>query len=96
MLRRKLLLAFLVLLALSHAWRGCRLPDEGPAKPGQELLTVAEVDGETLTGREIRIAYREWSDPTLEDAPVVVLLHGSPGSSNQVFGVAQLLRQGHR
>ncbi|RMH04922.1 MAG: alpha/beta fold hydrolase [Planctomycetota bacterium] len=76
--RRRLLLAWLGLLSLSHfVWL---VRDRTPPLPaGAQEIQVREyrADG-SATGRRLRLVFRDLGrrEP---DAPVVLLLHGSPG-----------------
>lgn len=74
---RALLLVYVMALAASYLvwWTG----GEEPVPPGLAAEPVPVFDRDTPTGGTTRMVYRE-AGP--EDAPVVVLLHGSPGSSS--------------
>lgn len=79
--RKRLILAFLVLLAASHAVRWFRSgAPEG--RPGQSAIAISEIDKGQLTGRTVSLAFRD-IPAARHDAPVLVMLHGSPGSSGQ-------------
>ncbi len=79
--KRRLLIAFVVLLVLSSIAR-LFVPTEGELLPGQQRVEVREYDRDAPTGKTVQIAYRDL--PALNgepDAPVVVLIHGSPVAS---------------
>lgn len=87
---------FFLLLALSHAWRAF-FATPGTPLPGQEIivlpeLTVGEAPASTLlrpireTGRSVELAYRDLA-AARPDAPVLVLLHGSPMASRSMDGL---------
>lgn len=73
---------YLVLLVASAAWQF--LPDPAPRahEPGG-LVDVAEMTAAGPTAGRVRIAYRQWGDAHSDR--VVLLLHGSPGDSDD-FG----------
>lgn len=92
--RRGLLVVFLVSLSLSHAvrwWRG------DPPVPGRPAIEVAAIDGDSFRPQEpaVRLAYRDWAGPH-PDAPVLVALHGSPGSSGDFDSLAPRLAERYR
>ena len=68
---RWLFFAYLVLLGISHLVR--RLPD-AETVPDPDLTRVQ-------LSSQVDLAFQEWGDFDNPDLPVVVLLHGSPGSS---------------
>jgi pimeloyl-ACP methyl ester carboxylesterase/membrane protein DedA with SNARE-associated domain len=69
---------YLVLVAASFAVRHARHVTR-PFDPGDSFVRVAAVDGERILGRTIRLAYERTGPAENPRAPVVVLLHGSPG-----------------
>jgi pimeloyl-ACP methyl ester carboxylesterase/membrane protein DedA with SNARE-associated domain len=88
-MRRKLLLAYLALLMVSHlvAW------GRGPATEG--------VEGDLLMGLQtpalgaFQLNYQDRPCPRA-DAPVVVLLHGSPGNGHHLDALADELQPHYR
>ncbi len=84
---RWVLVAYLVLLAASHGVR--RL--EPPAPPSLAALSTIEVSAATgtkLLPSKVLVAYREWAPPGAgPETPVLVLLHGSPGSSRDFLNL---------
>lgn len=88
-MRRKLLLSYLVLLLISHfvAWgRGPLAEGVG----GDQLLPMS-----TPTLGEFRLNYQDRPGPSA-DAPVVVLLHGSPGHGHHLDSLAEVLQKHNR
>lgn len=78
--RRILLLGYLALLAASHLVWWLRATPPGPS-PGQRVSTVPAWIGREPAGGSTPIAYLELGEP---DAPVVLLLHGSPGRGDHL------------
>jgi pimeloyl-ACP methyl ester carboxylesterase len=73
--------AYLLLLAASYAWRSVR---PTPAlSQGMHAAMVRVVDRDGLESRRIRLAYVDTAPGSSQLSPVV-LVHGSPGSS-EVF-----------
>lgn len=83
--RRRLLVLYLCVLAVSHAvWAWRALTEDAPrVEPGIE---TAVVDGEALTDERVWVHYEEF-DAEDERTPVV-LLHGSPGGFQDFSGLA--------
>ncbi len=84
------LVLYLLALGASTVWRAVR-----PATPiepafNEKFADVPEFSGDAKTGRMIRLAYYDYVPAGQPNAPVVVLLHGSPGSAG---GFAGLLPQ---
>ncbi len=52
---------------------------------------VSAISGEQALARQIKFAYLDYTPPEHPDAPVVVLLHGSPGSGSNFQRLAPLL-----
>ncbi|MBZ0113802.1 MAG: alpha/beta fold hydrolase [Thermoanaerobaculia bacterium] len=89
--RRHLLLGYLVLLVLSGLYRRHFVTSEpDPDLPWVEVESHGAVGQEERTTQKVRIAYREWG-ATSDRSPVVVLLHGSPGSSTDFRALAPQL-----
>lgn len=82
---RRLLAVYLVLLAASHALRHGRREETPPPLPAD--MAAVELAG------GVRLAYAEWGE---RDRPAVVLLHGSPGSSGDFYGLGPLLGERFR
>jgi pimeloyl-ACP methyl ester carboxylesterase/membrane protein DedA with SNARE-associated domain len=76
-----LLLAYLILLAASHAWRA-RQPEPAVPSGKHTIQTPSYDDSGRVDEQPVRLTYRSWGNHPagMEDA-AVVMLHGSPGSS---------------
>ena len=102
---RWLLGAYVTLLILSHLVRlvGGRFGDEAPTDLPHRMLAEVSVVGDDFapTGETIRFAYREWPAATAEpgqaqapgEAPVIFLVHGSPGGSDNFSRLGPLLAE---
>ncbi len=78
--------AWLVLLSISHVVR--RL-DADPPAPGPDTQAI------TLAGG-VRVVYRDLRPPGPDPAPVLLLLHGSPGRMQDFDGLVPVLRERYR
>lgn len=87
---------FIILLIASTITRFF-VPSEGELSQGQLRVEVPEFDHDEATGDTVKIAYRDLfplsGDP---DAPVIVLIHGSPVGSKALKSVYPLLREDAR
>ena len=92
--RWRLLLVYLCLLAVSFIVRS-QQPREVSA-PDLQFLTVPAIQREQPTQQIVRLAYREFLPEDNPSAPVVVLLHGSPGSHRDFETFAPLLARQYR
>jgi pimeloyl-ACP methyl ester carboxylesterase len=90
MLRRVVVVLYLVALAASTAYRWTRPPIAPDLGFNERVMLLPEYAGDARTDRTIRLAYYDYVPPARPDAPVVVLLHGSPGSAG---GFASILPQ---
>lgn len=95
---KRILVVYLLLLATSHLVRWWRAPDTPrPLPPGVHTLETAELDtaadgSVAPTGATIRMAWREWGPAEPNDAaPVVLLVHGSPGGGGNFDGMGPAL-----
>ncbi|MEM7586760.1 MAG: alpha/beta fold hydrolase, partial [Acidobacteriota bacterium] len=86
---------YLVLLLASHLtrWVGRDEPELDLAEPGSQSIETAVVGGDTESS--IRFAYREWGESG-PGRPVVLLIHGSPGSADNFDLLAPLLAERYR
>ena len=75
---RLLLLVYGLLLIASFIYRHTR--PAPPFPPEMQAVDAQAVDGERQTNQSVRFAYQD-VPATRPDAPVVVLLHGSPGEA---------------
>jgi len=91
---RWLLLAYLILLGISHGIR-LREPAPVPLPVAFRSLSVASLDGDRRLERKIRLVLRRagGGEPGRQ---VVVLLHGSPGSGRELQELASLLSSRYR
>lgn len=94
-LARVLGASYLVLVAVSCVVRH-RRPDPPPVDPGASLAQVAAVDGGRTLASTIQIAYEDAGPAEDSPAPVVVLLHGSPGSKGDFAAVVPELARRYR
>ncbi len=92
--RWRLLLVYLCLLAVSFVVRS-RQPRE-VAAPNVQLRTVPAIQREQPTQRSVRVAYGEFLPESNPSAPVVVLLHGSPGNHRDFQKFAPALAKHYR
>lgn len=93
---RALLGIFVILLIASTITRSF-LPAEGELGSGQQRVEVPEFDRDAETGAMVQIAYRDL--PPLSgnpDAPIIVLIHGSPVGSMALKEVYPLLQEDAR
>jgi pimeloyl-ACP methyl ester carboxylesterase len=87
MIGRVALGAYLVALAASTGYRLLRSKPQPVAGFNEHFMQVPEFAGDAPTGRTIRLAYFDYAPPGKPDAPVVVLLHGSPGGATGFAGL---------
>lgn len=80
------MLAYLVVLAASHAVR--RSAGDRPVPEQRHVSYVSSVKGHVILPGTVRLSYLEWGTA---DKPVVVLLHGSPGSAGVMAGLGDIL-----
>ncbi len=86
-----LLLAYLLVLLASHMVRWGQ-SGKAPYIKGQVFLQVEEMHGTMSTGCYISMAYLDWMPPENPNAPVLVLLHGSPMASASLLSTARALQ----
>src|SRR6266540_2521121 len=84
--------AYAIAVVGSYALR--RAPVASTLPPGMRSIAVSAVDGEQRLARPVRVAYREYRGSG--DGVPVLLLHGSPGSSETFNGFAPLLADRRR
>ncbi|MEM9280323.1 MAG: alpha/beta fold hydrolase [Verrucomicrobiota bacterium] len=90
-MRRRLLYFFILTLALSTVWRAFILSPTGPSKPNQETLILPVVTAGETRDSAITLAYRVFSPEGSDSPPTILMVHGSPGSSSQLQGLATAL-----
>src|SRR5258706_14611855 len=76
----RILLGYLILLAASYIVRWSRFHET--IVRGISTVMVPAIQGDAPTTRTIRLAYQEFKPQNNPNAPFVVLLQGSPGSSH--------------
>lgn len=83
---RRLLFVYLVLLAGSFVYQWV-WPDRPTPKPGDRVVQVPRQDANgPVAGKPVSIAYRDTGD-----GPVLILIHGSPGSKENFNRLTPLL-----
>ncbi|MBI1189060.1 MAG: alpha/beta fold hydrolase [Tepidisphaera sp.] len=97
--RTRLVLIYVLLVLVSAWWQYGRTHPPRPLPPGVKQCAIpATTDAGPITDESIDLAYREW-DPEFPDParPVVLLIHGTPGSSAEftTFG-DDLASRGYR
>ncbi len=88
---RALLVVYLVVLAASTVARFTRPPPITAPAFAEKSTLVSAIDGERALSQQIKLSYLDYTPPDQPDAPVVVLLHGSPGSGSNFQLLAPLL-----
>ena len=93
--RVRLVGVYLVLLIASFAVRGTRnakpFPDD---KKSVEVFAVK--NDEMLENTPVRLAYKEFAPPTATANLPIILIHGSPGDSDVLTGLAKSLSRDRR
>jgi pimeloyl-ACP methyl ester carboxylesterase/membrane protein DedA with SNARE-associated domain len=86
---------YLILVVASYAVRHIR---HAPPSfdPDESFVQVSTIDGDRVLGRPIRLAYDIAGPADHPGAPVVVLLHGSPGSKRDFASVVPELATRYR
>jgi pimeloyl-ACP methyl ester carboxylesterase/membrane protein DedA with SNARE-associated domain len=86
---------YLVFVAASCVVRHAR-PVPPSFAPGDSFAQVPSVDGERILDHTIRLAYEQAGPAENSGAPVVVLLHGSPGGKHDFETVVPELAKRYR
>lgn len=89
------ILAYVALLAASTTARSGRRHDV-PPEPGEQIITVGAVEADRVAERPVRVAFFDSAPPSIDNPPVLVLLHGSPGDNGEVTRIARLLASRYR
>src|SRR4051794_26975531 len=90
----RLVVIYLVVLAASYLVRWAN--NAAPIVPqGLSFVSVSSIKNDAPVTGNIRIAYRDYQT-NIENAAVVVLLHGSPGSETDFAKLAPLLAEHYR
>lgn len=87
--------AYLLLLGASHAVRALS-PTEVAIPAGESTVEVAAIEHDAPTAARVRIAFWDVKPAENPDAPVVVLLHGSPGTGRDMLSLAPTLAESYR
>ena len=90
-----LVTCYLLLLLVSHVLRHEPTESAVPG-PGESLFIARAVDGDKELDGPVGVVYRDEGPADRPDAPVVVLLHGSPGSKEDFAKVVPLLARRYR
>lgn len=101
---RMLLIIYALILLISTIARFVRpitLPTaSGPAggieRGGNQFVQVPVVDGAQIGPGQINIAYKDYNPSADPSQPVLLLIHGSPGSSGAFDRIAPILAQRYR
>lgn len=88
---KTLFLVYLVLLIISHGVRFAQ-PNQFPYLEGQSFVEVFEMDGSKKLTSTVSLAYLDWLPDNGKDAPVLVVLHGSPVASASMLPIARALK----
>ena len=92
--KTRMLAVYLVLLLASHLYRWWA-SSAAPKGDGFTTATVGQVDGECTNSSPVRLAYLDLQ-PARPDAPVVIILHGSPIKSFDLKPLAEMLAADYR
>jgi pimeloyl-ACP methyl ester carboxylesterase/membrane protein DedA with SNARE-associated domain len=94
---RAAVIVYVVLLAASFVARHVSGTSERRALPdGGHAVLLSAVAGNRTLGRKIRLAYVDARPADRPDAPVVILLHGSPGAASDFRTVIPDLARRYR
>ncbi|MCW1968691.1 MAG: alpha/beta fold hydrolase, partial [Anaerolineae bacterium] len=88
---RILLAIYLVALAASTVARINRTDPPTPPRFNEKTALVRAIQHDQTNERQIKLAYLDYVPPNAPNAPVVVMLHGSPGSGSNFNRVAPIL-----
>ena len=89
-----MLRGYVALLVLSHIVRLVDAPL--PPRADQSVARVHAVEGTQVLPRQVDFVYTDLRPDSRPDAPVLVLLHGSPMASLSMMGLAQALDDSFR
>lgn len=90
---RYLMAIYLVALVVGQAGRSSS--PESKDTSSTQFLTVRSVDGTDRPARPVRVAYREYRGPAERTGIPLLMLHGSPGTSEDLAALARTLSR-HR
>lgn len=83
---------YVALLAASFIQRATQSPEQITLLPEQQAQMTAEIRDGASTGRQIRIAYFDFAGSDEKDSFPIVLVHGSPGSGDELDKLSGRLR----
>jgi pimeloyl-ACP methyl ester carboxylesterase/membrane protein DedA with SNARE-associated domain len=89
-----LVLVYAALMVVSYVVRSRTLPAATP--PDVKLVSVPSIRSDRPAAQKITLAYRDYPAASGPNAPVIVLLHGSPGNHRDFSHLAPLLAREHR
>src|SRR5258705_11791807 len=90
----RILLVYLLLLAASYVIRWHRFSET--ISPDVSIVTVPAISADAPTNQQIQLAYQEFKTGSDANAPVVGLLHGSPGDHRDFRKLAPELAKRYR
>lgn len=90
----RILLVYLILLGLSYFVRWVRVAE--PVANETSVLSVPAIYHDEVTNQTVSLAYRDYQSASTANAPVVVLLHGSPGNHRDFARLAPELAKHYR
>lgn len=93
--RIPILLSYIGLLVLSFGVRTCQAGELDP-RNGTETIAVQAVNQGQQTGQSIRFAYRAYAPAVATDRLPIIILHGSPGTSQHMTRLAPVFASTHR
>lgn len=87
---KRFFLLYLIVLVASHVVRYYQ-PAQVSWLEGQQFQEVQEMDGREQLDSKVSLAYNDYP-PGNPDAPVLVILHGSPVASSSLMPIANALK----
>ncbi len=93
--RRYKLLIYVLLLVASNFVRS-RQGDEPRPLAHHQVMTLPEFSGDAFTAGRVSMVYQDLAPSSRPDAPVILLVHGSPMRSYDLQDLANQLASDHR
>jgi membrane protein DedA with SNARE-associated domain len=90
----RILLVYLVLLGLSYFVRWQRVAETVESETC--VFSVPAIYRDEVTNQTVSLAYRDYQSAATANAPVVVLLHGSPGNHRDFVSLAPAVAKHYR
>jgi pimeloyl-ACP methyl ester carboxylesterase/membrane protein DedA with SNARE-associated domain len=90
----RILLVYLILLGLSYFVRWQRVAET--VENETSVFSVPAIYHDEVTNQTVSLAYRDYQSAATANAPVVVLLHGSPGNHRDFIRLAPALAKHYR